>query len=125
MNFTKPSWMPEPKSPSVEFDIEEISIEEIQRVIKRAKSSSSPSPFDQIPYKVFKRCSSLAGCLKYLFNLCWATSSVPAMWKHAAIKLIGKSSATDDPTVPSNFRPLHWKALHHHFEETMAFAICW
>ena len=30
----------------------------------------------------------------------------PMQWKVAAIKLIGKSSAEDDPTTPSNFRPI-------------------
>ena len=80
--------------------------QEIATVIKRAKASSSPSPFDQIPYRVFKRCPSMSLCLKDLFNLCWVSVSYPAAWKLAAIKLIGKNSATEDPTIPSNFRPI-------------------
>ena len=104
--FVKPSWMPEPKLPSFDFDTDEISLEEISRVIRRCKASSSPSPLDQIPYKVFKRCPSLSHCLKCLFNFCWVSAKVPAAWKSAVIKLIGKSSASEDPTVPSNFRPI-------------------
>ena len=104
--FTKPAWMLEPKTPSFEFDIGEISSEEIATVIKRAKASSSPSPFDQIPYRVFKRCPSVSLCLKDLFNLCWVSASVPAAWKLAAIKLIGKNSATEDSIIPSNSRPI-------------------
>ena len=104
--YVKPSWMPLPKLPTSEFDTAEISLEEISRVIRKCKTSSSPSPLDQVPYKVFKRCPSLSYCLKHLFNLCWISSSVPAAWKSAVIKLIGKSSASVDPTLPSNFRPI-------------------
>ena len=105
-SFEKPTWMPTPKLPTTEFEGDLILPEEVQRVINRSKSSSSPSPFDQIPYQIFKRCPSLNQALVDLFNCCWTTSSVPAAWKTAAIKLIGKSSASEDPTVPSNFKPI-------------------
>ena len=32
--------------------------------------------------------------------------SVPSSWKVAAIKLIPKSSAQEDPSSPGNFRPI-------------------
>ena len=55
---------------------------------------------------IFKRCPSLRMALVDLFNYCWAQPEIPSQWKFAVIKLIGKSSAADDPTSPSNFRPI-------------------
>ena len=104
--YQTPPWMPTPSEPSVEFNDVPISISEIQTVIKRARSSSAPAPFDQIPYQVFKRCPSLTHALLGLFQCCWSTTTVPTSWKLAGIKLIGKSSALDDPREPSNFRPI-------------------
>ena len=107
-NFAQPAWMqtPPPPTPQTEFDSEEIVVEEISRAIKRSKSSSSPSPFDRISYLILKRCPSLLTALQDLFNCCWSQSTIPSQWKLAAIKLIPKSSAKDDPTSPSNFRPI-------------------
>ena len=31
---------------------------------------------------------------------------VPEQWKTASVKLLGKQAAQDDPSVPSNFRPI-------------------
>ena len=41
-----------------------------------------------------------------LCNLCWQTSTVPQAWKTVTIRLIAKGSAKDDPSSPSNFRPI-------------------
>ena len=68
--FDKPAWMHTPKPPTFEFDTGEISLDEIRAVIKHSKASSSPSPFDQIPYKVFKKCPSLGYALENLSNEC-------------------------------------------------------
>lgn len=59
--------MPDAKTPSFQFDTGEISLEDIPRAIKRARVSSSPCPFDHIPYKVFRRCPSGSDCLKHKF----------------------------------------------------------
>ncbi len=104
--FTRPSWMPSPQPPSVELETEEICPEEVEVVIRRTKSASSPSPFDQIPYLVFKKCPVLTKALVGLYNHCWQTKTVPLAWKTAGIKLLGKGSTIDDPTLPSNFRPI-------------------
>ena len=105
-DFSQPEWMPSPLPPEEEFWCEDITAGEIQAAVKRMKSSSSPSPFDRITYLIFKRCPSLSKALCDLFNSCWTLSAVPSQWKVAAIKLIGKSSAGDDPTTPGNFRPI-------------------
>ena len=101
--------MPTPEKTNkrqLEFDSEEIREDEIFTAIKRSKSSSTPSPFDQVSYLIFKRCPSLRIALLDLFNACWSQSVIPTQWKMAAIKLIPKSSAVDEPSSPSNFRPI-------------------
>ena len=105
-SFMRPSWMPTPQPPTTEFETDTIVAEEIQAVVKRTKSGSSPSPFDQVPYQVFKRCPDLTAALIDLFNCCWATKTIPLAWKTAGIKLLGKSSAIDNPSTPTNFRPI-------------------
>ena len=107
-SFETPQWMPPSKPPpeEFEFDTEPISMEEIERAIKNSRSSSSPSPLDQIPYVIFKKCPALSLALHSLFNGCWSSSTIPTCWKTATIKLLGKSSAKDDPTSPANFRPI-------------------
>ena len=75
-------------------------------MIKRSKAKSSPSPFDQVSYRIFKHCPSLLVALADLFNTSWSTSTIPNAWKAAAIKLIAKSTAKDAPADPSNFRPI-------------------
>ena len=87
-NFVQPAWMPIPNKPQSEFDSEEIHEDELFTAIKRSKSSSTPSPFDQVSYLVFKRCPSLRITLLDLFNACWSQSVIPTQWKMAAIKLI-------------------------------------
>ena len=55
---------------------------------------------------IFKQCPALLPALHDLFKSCWSQSVVPAQWKVAAVKLIGKATAEEDPSVPSNFRPI-------------------
>ena len=57
-------------------------------------------------YAILKKCPSLHLALLDLYNCCWRESVVPDAWKIAVIKLLPKPSATDDPSNPSNFRPI-------------------
>ena len=98
--------MPTPQAPSEELPCDEIHADELQAAIKHTKSTSSPSPYDQVPYTVFKRCHSLDKALLNLFNCCWSQAVIPPEWKLAAIKLVGKGSAVEDSTTPANFRPI-------------------
>jgi len=47
--FEKPDWMPTPRPPEVEFEVDLILPDEVRAVIKRSKSASSPSPFHHDP----------------------------------------------------------------------------
>lgn len=105
-SYARPSWIPTAAAPDTEFCEDDISIDEIASAIKKARSGSSPSPFDGIAYTVFKKCPSLVTALHHIFNLCWVCSPVPSAWKLASIKLISKSSARSDPSSISNFRPI-------------------
>ena len=104
--FVFPPWMPSPPPPTAEFNCGEITMEEISVAVRKSKTKSAPCPLDGIPYVVFKRCPALLTALFNLFNTCWAQSVVPVQWKIASVKLLGKQAAGDDPSLPSNFRPI-------------------
>ena len=61
--YSRPPWMPAARSPSVQFVCDEISLNEVKKAIKKAKNLSAPSPFDAIPYTIYKQCPSLAVAL--------------------------------------------------------------
>ena len=105
-NFVQPSWMPTPPPPEVEMNCSPITAAEVTGVLKRMRSRSAPSPFDRVGYVVFKKCPSLIPILVHLFNLCWSQSIIPQEWKVAAIRLISKGSACQNPCDPGNFRPI-------------------
>ena len=84
--------------PASPFNSESIIPEELLSVINTVNITSTPSPIDQVPYQILKRCTSLYPALLDLYNLCWRTASVPQAWKAAVITLI--------PKVPCNLRPI-------------------
>lgn len=88
-NFHRPSWMLQPPPPSIPMTYSQFTIEELRSVITKMKSSSSPSPVDQILYTVLKKCPSLWPALLHLFNLCWSTQYIPKAWKAGVIRLLG------------------------------------
>ena len=104
--FQKPQWLQDAPPPQLPFNDSLFVLGELNIAIKKTKSSSPPSPHDQVPYLVFKRCPSLATALLDLFNTCWRLQSVPSPWKMGVIRLIPKSAASQDPHLPSNFRPI-------------------
>ena len=104
--YSQPEWLPNAPPPFHAFNEELMSIDEIQAAISKTRSQSSPSPVDQIPYLVFKRCPSLIPALLDLFNSCWCAGIIPSHWKQGVIRLIPKATAKEDPKDPSNFRPI-------------------
>ena len=104
--FERPHWMKPTVTPIVPLIIDEITNEEIQVVITRSKAGSSPSPIDQIPYKVLKNCPSLLPALHHLYNTCWFSKSVPSQWKVGVMHLLGKKAAKSNPEAPTSFRPI-------------------
>ena len=104
--FNRPEWMPACPSPTTPMCTDPFTEEELKTVISGLKSSSAPSPADQIPYSVFKKCPSLLPAMLHLLNCCWTTHAVPTAWKVGIVHLLGKKKATDNPSDPSNFRPI-------------------
>ena len=88
--FLKPNWMPPVCTAKEEFDLGPIQEWEVKLVIKRARSSSSPSPYDQISYLILQKCPTLCRSLLDLYNNCWETTQVPKAWKSVEITLIGR-----------------------------------
>ena len=107
LDFAQPDWMPSPTSPRFTMaHLVPISGDELSAAIKRSRSSSAPSPLDQISYRIFKSCPSLKPALLDLFNSILLEGVIPRGWKNSVFKLVGKSAANDDPKSPSNFRPI-------------------
>ena len=104
--FERPEWLPVPPPPTTPFNTDPISTEELQQVLHRAKSGSTPSPRDRIPYTILKRCPSLSVALADIYNACWSSASVPEAWKVGVIRLIPKVSAQENPNKVANFRPI-------------------
>ena len=107
-HFETPSWMPSPPPPVSDssMSMSPITQEELYRVIRKSKSTSAPSPLDRISYTIIKRCPSLHPALLDLFNRVIMVGAVPLAWKMAAVKLIPKGTAEQDPSSPANFRPI-------------------
>ena len=104
--ISTPSWMSDQSNPKHLFDVSSISIEEIEFQIKKLRSGSAPCPFDQISYKIFKKCPSVLPIFSIIFNKCLYQSSIPNAWKIGVTRLLGKPAATKDSHNLSNFRPI-------------------
>ena len=91
-SFSHPEWMPECPQPSVPMTTAPFT-EEVRGVISSLKSSSAPSPADQIPYAIIKRCHSLLPALLHMYNRCWTTQTIPSAWKVGIVHLLSKKKA--------------------------------
>ena len=79
----------------------EFSPEELQRVINKLKQNKACGP-DAIVNEVIK-CSGFHEILLKLYQSCYNTGIVPAVWQNAIIKPIPKG-AEMDPLLPLNYR---------------------
>ncbi|TWW62214.1 hypothetical protein D4764_04G0008610 [Takifugu flavidus] len=78
-----------PAPPSAEFKLAELSLKEVEGVIKAARSASSPGP-SGVPYLVYKRCPEI---LRHLWK------ALKVIWRRG--RVAGQSSAEGwDPGVP-------------------------
>ena len=105
-SFQTPSWMAPRELPINPFDTGNVSISEITSQLKKSRNGSAPCPYDQISYKLLKKCPSIVEALLNIFNHCLYRSSVPSSWKAAVVILLGKPAAKKDSHNPSNFRPI-------------------
>ena len=78
-----------------------ISISEVTRLVKKAKSGKAVG-VDKIPYEILKH-KNIEQLLKMFFLLCFDTGKIPAQWSKAVIVPIAKSG-NKDPRMPLNYR---------------------
>jgi hypothetical protein len=104
--FQIPGWMKPRELPSSPFDVENISVSEITTQLKQCRNGSAPCPYDQVSYKILKKCPSVVEALLNIFNHCLYRSSVPVSWEAAVVILLGKPSAKTDSRNPCNLRPI-------------------
>ena len=88
--FQIPSWIPALPDPITEFDLEPPTYQQISNVIRKMKTSGSPSPLDQISIICFKRCPYLRTYLIELVQAAWLSGTVPDERKKACTILIHK-----------------------------------
>ena len=101
--FNIPSWIPLLPDPTIEFNLDPPTYQQITNVIRKMKTSGSPCPLDQLSIICFKRCPFLRSYLTELFRAVWLSGTIPDEWKKACTILIHKKDATNSP---SNFRPI-------------------
>lgn len=86
--------------------IPEVTAEEIENVIKRArrKGNKAPGP-DGIQARIMAEAHSCAEAMhRGLYDACLRTGKFPVKWKEAKIVLIKRDGKPDG--VPSSYRPL-------------------
>ena len=101
--FHIPSWISQFEPPTHRFNLQPPSYQKVTAVVRRMKSSLSPSPLDLISNICFKRCPYLRSLLTEIIRIIWKTGSIPSTWKNACTILIHKKGSTDDP---SSVRPI-------------------
>ncbi|CAG2215607.1 unnamed protein product [Mytilus edulis] len=79
----------------------EITSSEVYNVVKISKCGKSPG-VDDIPVELYKNPTALNALIR-VFNICYNSGKVPAMWNKCIITPIPKSS-TADPRDPMSYR---------------------
>jgi hypothetical protein len=68
--FQIPSWIPMLPDPVIEFNLEPTTYQKVTNIIRKMKTSGSPSPLDQISIICFKRCPYLRTYLTEIYPCC-------------------------------------------------------
>ncbi len=71
-----------PTEPTTPFDLSEPKLSEVERFLKKARSSSSPG-HNGIPCKVYKKCDGLRKLLWKLLKVSWRNDIIPLSWCQA------------------------------------------
>ncbi|XP_062272394.1 LOW QUALITY PROTEIN: uncharacterized protein LOC133978067 [Scomber scombrus] len=71
-----------PAPPTTKFNLRELSLKEVEEVIKAARSSSTPGP-SGVPYLVYKRCPELLRHLWKTLKVIWRRGRVVDQWRCA------------------------------------------
>ena len=69
---------------------------------RKTRSRSSPGR-NGIPYRVWKKCSSLQHRLHTVCCKVWESTNIPSCWRQAVIALLHKAGESSNPSI---FRPI-------------------
>ena len=106
--FIHPEWMPECPQPVVPMITTPLTEEELSGVISGLKSSSVPSPVDQIPCTIIKRCPSLiklVACIDSLVQLLLAYPENPYSMEGWYCASAGQEEGSQRPLQSLQFLP--------------------
>ena len=98
---------PRPVQPSIPFNMEPPSWQEITRSVRRKRNGASPG-LDALTYVLFKKCPAILSLAPRLFSMIWLSRAVPADWAVAYTILLAKSDNLHDP---SEFRPITLRVI--------------
>uniref|UniRef100_A0A3B4XDA6 Reverse transcriptase domain-containing protein n=1 Tax=Seriola lalandi dorsalis TaxID=1841481 RepID=A0A3B4XDA6_SERLL len=97
-----PGHVPHPNPPTIQFDISPPKLQEVEVVIKKARSASAPGP-NGLPYKLYKNCPQVVRVLWRLMRTAWRNKEVPAEWQQALGVFIPKE---ENSCTVSQFRSI-------------------
>ena len=91
-----------PNAPEKKFNENPPSLEEVVKVVNKARSKSSPGP-NGIPYLVYKKCPRVLGWVHKLIRSAWKNERIPSQWMCADGVYIPKEQNSTDL---NQFRPI-------------------
>jgi hypothetical protein len=124
--FTIPSWVPPFPLPSVPFNNDPPTYQEVATIINRTKSRGSPCPLDQISIIILKKCPIMRTAVHSLIAACWAQKRIPDCWRRALTILIYKKGSESDPANfrPITLQPVLYKILSTLLSKTLSISSC-
>ena len=108
LSFSIPDWIPKLNPPNFQYDDSPPTYKEVTSCVKKARSSASASPIDQLSILILKKCPMARTILHKILVECWTQKKIPKCWKNSATILIFKKGDTSDP---GNFRPISLQAV--------------
>ncbi len=84
-----------PPEPSSDFDLKEPRLREVEKVVRRARSSSAPRP-SGVPYKVYKNCPKLLHRLWRVLKVIWRRGKIAQQWRYAEGVCIPKEEKSEN-----------------------------
>ena len=91
-----------PKGPTKPFNDKQPTLEEIKKVVKKARAKSAPGP-NGIPYLLYKRCPKVLAWLHRMLKSAWRNKKISTEWMRAEGVYIPKEQ---DSTTINQFRPI-------------------
>ena len=93
--FWIPSWIPMLPEPTVQFNLDPRTYQQVTNIIRKMKISGSPCPLDQLSTIFFKQCPFLRIYLTELMKAIWVSGNIPNEWKNVCTVLIHKKDNTN------------------------------